>query len=61
MIPLHREAVPATADAVIVGAGINGLTTAYELARLGMKNIVVLEKNYIGSGSTGRCCRSRWN
>ncbi len=63
MIPLSREQVPSTADAVIVGAGINGLTTAYELARLGLKNIVVVEKNYIGSGSTGRCgggIRQQW-
>ena len=63
MIPLHSEPVPATADAVIVGAGINGLATAYELARRGMKNIVVLEKDYLGSGSTGRCgggIRQQW-
>jgi heterotetrameric sarcosine oxidase beta subunit len=63
MIPLSREQVPETADAVIVGAGINGLATAYELARQGVKNIVVLDKNYIGSGSTGRCgggIRQQW-
>ncbi len=63
MIPLTREQVPATADVVLVGAGINGLATAYELAQLGMKNIVVLEKTYIGSGSTGRCgggIRQQW-
>ncbi len=63
MIPLHCEPVPSAADAVIVGAGINGLATAYELARAGLKNIVVLEKNYLGSGSTGRCgggIRQQW-
>ncbi len=63
MIPLHSEPVPSAADAVIVGAGINGLATAYELARQGLKNIVVLEKNYLGSGSTGRCgggIRQQW-
>ena len=32
MIPLSRGPVPASADAVIIGGGINGLTTAYELA-----------------------------
>jgi len=63
MIPLHQGQVPASADAVIIGGGINGLTTARELGKLGLKNIVVLEKNYIGSGSTGRCgggIRQQW-
>jgi len=63
MIPLSQGPVPATADAVIVGGGINGLATAYELAQQGLKNIVVIEKNYIGSGSTGRCgggIRQQW-
>ncbi len=49
MIPLRTGPVPATADAVIIGGGINGLCTAYELAKLGVKRIVVLEKHYIGS------------
>ncbi len=63
MIPLSRGPVPASADAVIIGGGINGLTTAYELAKRGLKNVVVIEKNYIGSGSTGRCgggIRQQW-
>lgn len=63
MIPVHHDPVPATAEVVIVGGGINGLSTAYELARLGLKNIVVVEGGYIGSGSTGRCgggIRQQW-
>jgi sarcosine oxidase subunit beta len=63
MIPLGQGQVPSCADAVVVGAGINGLTVAYELARLGMKNVVVLESKYLGSGSTGRCgggIRQQW-
>jgi len=55
MIALPTGPVPATADAVVVGGGINGLATAVELARRGLKDIVVLEKAYLGSGSTGRC------
>jgi len=54
MIPLPTGNVPETADVVIIGAGINGLALAYELSLRGVKNIVVVEKNYIGTGSTGR-------
>ncbi|MFW6071829.1 MAG: NAD(P)/FAD-dependent oxidoreductase [Candidatus Bipolaricaulota bacterium] len=42
-------------DAVVVGAGSTGLAVAYYLEQLGVENVSVLEKNYAGSGSTGRC------
>ncbi len=41
-------------DVVIVGGGVHGLATAYELAKRGVKNIAVLEKSYIGAGGSGR-------
>ena len=43
------------AEVVIIGGGISGCSIAYNLAKKGVKDIVVLEKNYICSGSTGRC------
>lgn len=43
-----------TADAVIIGGGINGTSTAYYLARRGVKKVVLLEKSHIASGPTGR-------
>lgn len=52
-----------TAEIVIVGGGVNGAACAYNLARRGMKNIVVLEKGYPGCGATGRCgggIRQQW-
>ena len=52
-----------TADAVIIGGGIIGASTAYYLAKNGMKNIVLLEKDTICAGSTGRCgagIRAQW-
>ncbi len=45
-----------SAEVVIVGGGIVGLSVAYHLARRGMTDIVVLEKeDMCGTGSTGRC------
>ena len=41
-------------DVVIVGGGSHGLSTAYYLTQLGIKNVAVLEKGYIGSGAAGR-------
>ncbi len=52
-----------SAEIVIIGAGISGCSIAYNLAKKGVKNIVVIEKNYICSGSTGRCgagVRMQW-
>ena len=43
------------ADIVIIGAGMSGCSIAYNLAVRGAKNIVVLEKGFICSGSTGAC------
>jgi sarcosine oxidase subunit beta len=45
-----------TADAVVVGAGIIGLSVAYELARGGVERIAVLEKEELpGMGATSAC------
>src|SRR2546421_3474255 len=41
-----------TAEVVIVGAGIMGVSTAYHLARLGAGRVVVLERDSVCSGST---------
>jgi sarcosine oxidase subunit beta len=42
-------------DVVIVGAGGHGLATAYYLAKEhGITNVAVLEKAWLGGGSTGR-------
>jgi sarcosine oxidase subunit beta len=40
--------------AVIIGAGVTGLSTAYHLAKLGYGRVMVLEKNEIGAGSSSR-------
>src|SRR5665213_2978029 len=42
------------AEIVIVGAGIMGLAIAYNLAKLGVKDIVVIDKTYLCRGASGR-------
>jgi len=54
---------PESAGVVVIGGGIIGTATAYYLAKAGFKDIVLLEKNAIASGSTGRCAggiRQQW-
>jgi len=42
-------------DAIIIGGGGHGLTTAYYLAKNhGITNIAIIEKGWIGGGNTGR-------
>ncbi len=51
------------ANIVIIGGGVIGAAIAYNLAEKGVQDIVVLEKNYIASGSTGSCgagIRQQW-
>jgi sarcosine oxidase subunit beta len=42
-----------TTDFIIIGGGITGTSTAYQLALRGYK-VTLLEKKYIGAGGTGR-------
>lgn len=41
-------------DSIVIGGGILGCATACELAELGHK-VLLIERHYLGSGSTGRC------
>ncbi len=42
-----------TADALIVGGGVTGVSVAFHLAGLGVRRIVVLERAFLGAGGTG--------
>src|SRR5688572_13126121 len=53
-----------TADVVIIGGGATGTSTAYHLAKRGVKNVVLLEKEFLASGPTGRssaCVRQHYS
>jgi glycine/D-amino acid oxidase-like deaminating enzyme/nitrite reductase/ring-hydroxylating ferredoxin subunit len=48
--PLTQDA---SADVVVIGSGIAGLSTAYELSRLG-RSVIVIDRGGIGGGMTAR-------
>ncbi len=45
-----------SADVVIIGGGVEGCSIAYNLAREGCVNVVLIEKKTLASGSTGKSC-----
>ncbi|MCY4525607.1 MAG: FAD-binding oxidoreductase, partial [Anaerolineaceae bacterium] len=47
--------VKETADVVVIGAGIQGLSAAWHLAKFGIRDVALVEKSTVGSGS------SRWS
>ena len=53
-----------TAEVVIIGGGATGASTAYHLAKRGVKGVVLVEKQFLASGPTGRssaCVRQHYS
>jgi len=46
--------VPASAEIVIVGGGVMGLSIAYHLAKNDVTDVVVIERGYLAEGASGR-------
>jgi len=49
---------------VVIGAGIMGLSIAYHLARLGVRDVTVVDKSYLCGGASGRNgggIRAQWS
>src|SRR5437867_10832516 len=44
----------ASASVVIIGGGVIGASVAYHLTTLGVSDVLIIERNALGSGSTGR-------
>jgi len=51
---LPASDLPSHASVVVIGGGVVGLSTAYHLARAGVRDVVLLERDEFGSGSTSR-------
>ena len=61
---MTSSSLPNVADAVIIGGGVIGCAIQYNLAQLGITNTVLLERDVLGSGSTGRSqaiCRMHYS
>ncbi len=43
-----------TADVVVIGAGANGCSTAFHLAKMGAGKVVVVEQGHLASGASGK-------
>src|SRR5437867_2734194 len=43
-----------SADVVIIGGGVNGASIAFNLARLGVRRVVLLERRHLGAGASGK-------
>ena len=62
MVPLKGE-LPKTADVVIIGGGIVGVSTAFFCARAGLKTVVVEKREALGTLTTARsteCFRAQF-
>src|SRR5437867_1055714 len=46
--------LPRTASAVVIGGGVVGCSIAYNLARRGLTDVVVVERETVGSGTTSK-------
>src|SRR5215472_11713531 len=52
------------AEIVVIGAGIMGLSIAYHLARMGTRDVLVVDKGYLCGGASGRNgggVRAQWS
>ena len=46
------SSLPSSAKVVIIGGGVAGCSVAYHLAKFGWKDIVLLERDNLTSGTT---------
>ncbi len=51
-LPPHASVVPSHASVVVIGGGIMGCSTLYHLAKSGVSDAILLERNKLTSGTT---------
>jgi sarcosine oxidase subunit beta len=51
---LVEDGLPRTAEVVVIGGGVNGASTAFQLAKRGLRDVVLLERRQLGAGATGK-------
>ena len=51
---MSGNGVPRSAGAVVIGGGVNGLSTAFQLAKRGLGDVVVVERKHVAAGATGK-------
>ena len=52
------------AGVVVIGGGVTGASIAFHLAKRGLRDVVVVEKNFLASGATGKssaCVRQHYS
>lgn len=54
------KALPKSAEVVVIGGGSLGCQTTYHLAKLGVKNVVLLERDRLTSGTTWHTAGLLW-
>ncbi|XP_033643336.1 sarcosine dehydrogenase, mitochondrial-like [Asterias rubens] len=57
----HPSSVPESADVVVIGGGSIGCSTLYHLAKMGVTNAVLVERDQLTSGTTWHTGGLVWN
>ena len=47
-----NKSIPKSTKAIVIGGGVAGCSTAYHLAKFGWKDVVLLERDQLTSGTT---------
>ena len=55
-----RPRLPASASVVVVGGGAIGTSTLYHLTKLGVRDVILLERNELTSGTTHHSAGLHW-